>query len=632
MTVNSSRLVRTASLCALLTPIAGAAGADICDVSRAGVPDFDQKRESAPGIVGLPNDGRMYCVPTSWVDWLGFMANNGYPEAIGASASVYGPQQWEGPDPAMTRYNLIGGAISDMGDLMDTDPYDGTFNALGGLIDYLEDALPNDYFTASRNKGATFSGVTFRPTPKDMAEVMAVGGLVTLHIGWYEDWGTHYERTGGHQVALRSVSDACSALPQLGYRDPSSGDSKTEQSAFSTRYTECTPVTALFSKEDDPDTYLAFAHRLETYGGDTKGFIDGCIMMWPNFGAGIDTTIGKVKLVRPRFWTRELLPAVDQLDFSSLTGGVASAIELHPYLAHAAVITEAAGGKPGMLLDLNMADGSVRKVLEFLGDPGPMTFGRHGQAVVCDGSVLKAIEWADGSVLKARPVDHPIDQLVYDDALDEVLALSIKNRRLLSLPEDLSGVNDRALPEAVQPLDHASMAINPFDNSLHISRGDGSVHEIIRSGAGPLVSISWLLPAVGPDVRCLQFTEKSDALVLDGGVLQEFTPVESGRYVVSDRTGLKGHEFGGPFRLPRSRDSFDTDEIRSIDVLPPEDGHEEPADCYADYVPDGYVNGDDFDRFVEDFAAGILKADINYDGFVNGDDFDSFVARFDDGC
>ncbi len=54
--------------------------------------------------------------------------------------------------------------------------------------------------------------------------------------------------------------------------------------------------------------------------------------------------------------------------------------------------------------------------------------------------------------------------------------------------------------------------------------------------------------------------------------------------------------------------------------------------CPADYDLNGFVNGDDFDTFVNAFDAGDCTADLDANGFVNGDDFDAFAAAFAAGC
>lgn len=57
-----------------------------------------------------------------------------------------------------------------------------------------------------------------------------------------------------------------------------------------------------------------------------------------------------------------------------------------------------------------------------------------------------------------------------------------------------------------------------------------------------------------------------------------------------------------------------------------------PVYCPADVDQNGFVNGDDFDRFADDFEQGLPAADFDRNGFVNGDDYDQFAAAFEWGC
>ena len=54
--------------------------------------------------------------------------------------------------------------------------------------------------------------------------------------------------------------------------------------------------------------------------------------------------------------------------------------------------------------------------------------------------------------------------------------------------------------------------------------------------------------------------------------------------------------------------------------------------CPADFYQDGFVNGVDFDYFVDLFYWGDPGADFDNNGFVNGVDFDSFIEAFVAGC
>ena len=47
---------------------------------RCEIPDLDQRRNPDPPFTpGLPNGGLMYCVPTSALDFMAYLANQGFP-------------------------------------------------------------------------------------------------------------------------------------------------------------------------------------------------------------------------------------------------------------------------------------------------------------------------------------------------------------------------------------------------------------------------------------------------------------------------------------------------------------------------------------------------------------------------
>lgn len=49
----------------------------------------------------------------------------------------------------------------------------------------------------------------------------------------------------------------------------------------------------------------------------------------------------------------------------------------------------------------------------------------------------------------------------------------------------------------------------------------------------------------------------------------------------------------------------------------------------ADYNRDGFINGDDYDDFSDDWDNTATSADVNFDGYVNGTDFDDFGEAWD---
>lgn len=57
-----------------------------------------------------------------------------------------------------------------------------------------------------------------------------------------------------------------------------------------------------------------------------------------------------------------------------------------------------------------------------------------------------------------------------------------------------------------------------------------------------------------------------------------------------------------------------------------------PRPCPADFNQDCFLNGKDFDEYVQAFEAGDVTADFDGDRFVTGIDFDLFVQAFEVGC
>jgi hypothetical protein len=54
--------------------------------------------------------------------------------------------------------------------------------------------------------------------------------------------------------------------------------------------------------------------------------------------------------------------------------------------------------------------------------------------------------------------------------------------------------------------------------------------------------------------------------------------------------------------------------------------------CTADWDCSGFLDFEDFDRYISGFEAGASIADVNEDGFLDFEDFDLFVLAFEAGC
>ncbi|MBL8765063.1 MAG: hypothetical protein JNM07_12420 [Phycisphaerae bacterium] len=634
MISSSVRLALSGAIC--LSAGAAASAQSICDiVFRPGIPDFDQKRQTGSGIYGLPNDGKMFCAPTSCIDHLAYMANHGYPSAVGEL--LPGPRTWQNA----SNYNNVGLYIESMGSYMSCDPITGTGGGYASdWLDYLSDHSPGNYVIAF---GESFSTDTSIPdVVTHMAAMIQLGALVNLHIGWYQRFGSgsnaYWERVGGHVVALCGTANACSTSPTVLYRDPSSGDSKFSQSTFTTSVSLAHRVTDRFSWKDDSNVYTRTTWQLDAYTGDTKAFIGGYRALWPNFGLGIDTVVGTLKFHFPKSLnTIGGAPQSLHLNIAALGDGSVRGIELHPQNTRAIIAVAPGTGTPARLAEVGMADGSVRVIRTLDPNSGPLTLGPKGQIYICDGGVLKEINAADGSVAQSFPLPRAIDALVFDDTTGHILGLARADRRIDTFRSDrFATLSSHTLPTAVTFGLNPSIAINPASGKLWLISGDnGAAFELtLPAATGQASAVSKSLPGVTTP-RSLQFTMKGDALVLDAGILKEFgIDATTGRFVRANRTGLDGQAYGGLFRLPRTRWAFDPatiDRYDSVNLEPPMEIASIP-DCVPDFNHDGSVDDFDYFDFLNALFAEKAIADWNADGVLDDFDLFDFLNDFFGGC
>ena len=185
------------------------------DYSRCEVPDLDQKRTAVdddPALgtrLGLPGDGNMWCVPTSTMNWLAYIAAHGF------GGFEPGNADWESEPLDFATYNLMTEKLATLGALMLTDAEDGTSydkaaSALkllfggAGLLDEFGVLVIADFDWYS-------------PTIAEISGLAVSGALVNVMIGRYKDlkseapaaakqfYPSGLIRVGGHSVSLVGV-------------------------------------------------------------------------------------------------------------------------------------------------------------------------------------------------------------------------------------------------------------------------------------------------------------------------------------------------------------------------------------------------------------------------------------------
>jgi hypothetical protein len=252
------------------------------------MPDFDQLRAA------LPNEGKGYCVPTSTVDALAFLANHGHPEVLPG----LGAQDWSNPKI----YDRVTNAISSMGSraFMATDPNSGTGvqDASNGLGAWLNSNSPHNFRVdvCGTDSWTIFNwpiyGNGYVPSIDEIAPLASRGALVLAEVGFYQQTGTGvWHRAYGHCFPLTEVHAVQGTYPKdIGITDPYSDWTKTTnhhvQSPFRTDHYQVVSEVGRFDDNDDGTAHPR--ERVVGLGGkDRNAFLNEYIIITPLAGANL---------------------------------------------------------------------------------------------------------------------------------------------------------------------------------------------------------------------------------------------------------------------------------------------------------------------------------------------------------
>ena len=261
----------TATLAALALPMLGAKAdpGDYAyyDTATFGykinnMPSIDQRRGTASGVVGLPNNGAMYCVPTSLMNTLGYIANHGY-------SNVFpGPGDWQAND--FGQYNTMSNDLYAFGVLMGTNPTKGTGG--NGAQAATQQMLNPSQFVVDN----IYANKSYSPVLTDLALMAIQGRLVAPGIGWYTnvDIALPHVRKGGHAVTMAEAYNPLfgNGDQQIGLRDPASDYSLYSQSAFVTNTWDTTDILGSFGGNIRTQSRIV---------GYKSGYIDSAMVIKP---------------------------------------------------------------------------------------------------------------------------------------------------------------------------------------------------------------------------------------------------------------------------------------------------------------------------------------------------------------
>lgn len=590
-----------------------------CNVNVPGVPDFDQKREEATGIPGLPNDGKMYCVPTSATDWFAYIANHGLPEVLD------GPRDWQSQD----NYNFVTNQIDDVGELMGTDGVDGT-DGLGqflGTVSHLQTTAPGA-FTVTQN--TAIAGLS--PTAEMLYDALDNNGFVSMTLGRYKpnDFG-HWERTGGHIVALHRVQNGCSDTPKVWWRNPSTGnsESKTQQAPFGSQDSEMEAVNDPWATFIPGVSVQRTMWRFLRYKDeDQQRFLDSFMTITPLVTLTTDDQWETIEVNTPS--------VIDEgeegqdVEESSPNGGRFDRFAFHPLLTKVFYATTEDENDSAVLYKYDPKLEHLRELMR-LRRPTPIVFGRHGELYLVKDGMLTQLDTKQNSdrpeILRQFDLKGAMpDAMVYDDGADEITLLFAGKRRLWTLSRDLSSVRDRILPSQVKFVGEALMANSSLDKDVWLastkSQSFYQLSQIPGKDGQWQVKQTITLPGVA-NPTSLQVSEAGHLIVVENGKVHEFSYDERARrWTDAPKSYVAGMRAGRRLVLARSRTNFDAKwmtgpgwtnyEPEAIDET------SETPDCPADLtgstdprdpmwgMPNGLVDADDYTYFLKQHERGNL--------------------------
>lgn len=569
------------------------------------VPDFDQRR------AGLPNNGSMYCVPTSAFNWMAYIANHGYPSLSPGSGNWQQPSFYTAATLGifLMGFNMgtsgtggtgLNGAVTGMQSWINSSPYPGWFIAIG----------VNDTFVTQ----TTFD---------TLANQALMGRLVLPRIGWYNT-SNHptITRTGGHVTSMTRALRSGSSRT-IGINDPASDDGN-----LSTQGTFTRENYGIQNQVVIMDGVPRNASKMVGYG---SGYIDGYRAIMPIFGLATS----------PSGTTINITALAALGNFMPPSGSINVGSTIHDMQLSADALSVVALTKTGSITAIStitrfdIATGQSDFSHTQGGDIKRLALGRKGQLFFATATTLARIDFSNPDLPpQVITTAGPVSAIAYDDLLDEILVLDVAGKKIYRYPEALFVGGAPASPKTITLPANAAfvgepqIAVNPVTGRpWYATASNDKIFEVIAPAAGgPGTIQSVLLTNVGL-IHSLQFDDLGRIYICDGSV-KGFLPPPGGAGGTatpmapgsSPLIGLVSPKF---FRVPLSRNNFDAamNVPAQWDIVLPTQFSPSIPDCIADITGDDVVDGVDLGRLLAQFGnVGFSDADLNSDGIVDGSD------------
>jgi hypothetical protein len=408
------------------------------------VPDFDQEWDF------LPNNGSMYCVPTSAMNWINYLAKHGFPSAT--SNPVNSPQE---------NFKIIGNILA-MGLYMKTDPVEGTSsdNAFEGLVDYLKDHFVPALVTTD---SAPDSGSI---TVSDLEALALHKGLGMVGMGRYMriplELGGAFYRISGHEMSLVGLE---SGGPEADIEVSNPGD----DTNLKTQSPFLRSPAHIKEEVHNLDGKWVVAPRWGT-GISPYRFMDSWMAILPIFA--LTNPTAKVIV---RYSSNFETGSTDTKEFPLPFEGDLVDLAIHPSLPSASIIVSGSND----IWTLDLARDSWSKT-NAVASAQYLTYGgRDRRLFVVRGTEILSFD-RTGKALDKLDAGTTIEAISYDQ----------KNDRLVAA---ISGANQLlAVTPALQPLDHTHVPEVAGTGRLAISvNGSDATIVLSREGSQDAATLRW---------------------------------------------------------------------------------------------------------------------------------------------
>lgn len=412
--------------------------------SMTGVPDLDQVRvaEAATGKIGLPGLGKMYCLPTSGLNLLAYLADEGIAGTGVASKDWTLDANW----------NEITTELAELGTAMGTDPVKGTGGT--GYVNAMNARLALTGSKVVGFKPFAVQYITYQPdstwqgpNAQTMAQQGLAGALVTPVIGYYKNetdpddaTKTVKRRTGGHMMtAVGSSGVIGGTAATIQVRNPATSyASDSVQTPYATDPHTVDTKTYKFIWKGNDDLQHTGSSTVGDWDGSNTTLFEGYFKV-TSVSTWIEFSIGKLQQVEPFHVVPDPGPLKHTFD---LPGKAAVAgLALSPSTPNPAYLLKGSS----KVRSLNVFNGKS-STLETIPGARALTFGGDQQRLFIAGhKKLVTVDGLTGKKLDSKKLKNSLGALAFDEKNNLLVGISAGGGKLLSFDEQLNGEGSRKL-------------------------------------------------------------------------------------------------------------------------------------------------------------------------------------------